>query len=152
MKKLLALVPCLTLAACGGAADITTEEPFQITCTWTRGEKSGDETWFVDPKLDVAVQESEAGEKVQELKYDIQKVTPRKIVIGGNWWQEVKEDGSYSDWYRDEISIDRSTGELAFKRFSLSKSATSYPDLTAGWKGEEQELAFEYDCQEPTRK
>ena len=107
---------------------------------------------FVDPKLDVAVQESEAGEKVQEIEYDIQKVTPRKIVLGDNWWQEVKEDGSYSDWYRDEISIDRSTGELAFKRFSLSKSATNYPDLAAGWKGKEHELPFGYDCQKPTRK
>ena len=52
MKRLLLLLPLL-LTACGGAADITTEEPFQITCTWDVDGKTGKETYFIDPKLDL---------------------------------------------------------------------------------------------------
>ena len=151
MKRLLLLLPLL-LTACGGAADITTEEPFQITCTWTNGDKSGDETWFIDPKLDVATNKWEDDGEVEESEYVVRKVTPTKIVLGDEWLEIVNEDGSYGDWTRDEISVDRSTGELTYKEFGLKKGTTSYPTLAAGWKGEEQELAFEYECQKPTRE
>ena len=86
MKRLLLLTP-LFLAACSGqqAIDITTQEPFQITCTWTRGEKSGDETWFIHPKLDIAINEYVFEEKEEEVEYAVSKVTPRKIVLGDDW-------------------------------------------------------------------
>ena len=150
MKRLLLFLPLL-LTACGGAADITTDEPFQITCTWTRDEISGDETWFIDPKLDLAVNEFVQDGKEEEGEYDVLKVTPKKIVLGDEWIQYADEDGSYTDWTRNEIHIDRFTGEVKFKEFGLKKGATLYPTLAAGWKGEEQELAFKYDCQKPTR-
>ncbi len=152
MKRLLLLTP-LFLAACSGqqAIDLTTEEPFQITCTWTRGEKSGDETWIIDPKLDVAVNEFVQDGKEEEGEYDVLKVTPKRIVLGDEWFQFTNEDGSSTDWVRNEIHINRSTGELTFKEFGLKKSVSSYPTVAAGWKGEEQELAFDYDCQKPKR-
>lgn len=151
MKKLLALIPCVILAACGGAADITGDEPFQITCTWTRGDKSGDETWFIGPKLDVATNKWEDDEEVNETEYVVRKVTPTKIVLGDEWGQIVNEDGSYGDWTRDEISVDRSTGEFMFKKFGLSKSSTRYPTLAQGYLGKETPLEFEYSCKKPTR-
>ena len=123
-----------------------------MTCTWTRGDKSGDETWFIDPKLDVAVFEFIEDGKLEEVEYAVRKVTPRKIVLGDEWGQLIEEDGSWGDWTRNEVSIDRSTGELTFKTFGLKASTTSYPTVAAGWKGEEEELAFGYDCQKPTRK
>jgi len=152
MKRLLLLTP-LFLAACSSeeAVDITTEEPFQITCTWTRGEKSGDETWFIDPKLDIAINEYVFDGKKEEVEYAVSKVTPRKIVLGDDWGQAINEDGSYGDWSRDEISIDRGTGEMTFKKFGLKKGLTAYPTVAAGWKGEEEELAFGYKCQKPKR-
>ena len=148
MKRLLLLLPLL-LTACGGAADITTEKSFQIICTWTRGEKSGDETWFIDPKLDMATieVESEDGES-EDVDYAVRKVTPRKIVLGDEWYQLFNEDGFMGDWNRNEASIDRSTGELTLKRIEV-KSATSY--LSAGRIGDEIEPSFEYDCKKPTR-
>ena len=149
MKRLLLLLPLL-LTACGGAADITTQEPFQITCTWTRGERSGEETWYIDPKLDVATLEvPDQDEELVDIEYAVRKVTPRKIVLGDEWGQYVEEDGSSGDWNRNEVSIDRGTGEFTFKTFELKKSATSYP--TSAWIGDEIELSFEYDCQKPTR-
>ena len=56
MKRILLLLPLL-LTACGGATDITTEEPFQITCAWDVDGKTGDETYFIDPKLDLVEME-----------------------------------------------------------------------------------------------
>ena len=100
MKRLLLLLP-LVLIACGSAGnagDITTEEPFRITCTWSRGERSGDETWFIDPKLNVNVAtlvvQGEEGEPVDVVKYIVTKVTPRKIVFGSEWYngEDEKED------------------------------------------------------------
>jgi len=155
MKRLLLLLPLL-LTACGGAADITTEEPFQITCTWTRGERSGDETYVIDPKLDWATLEVpvEDGE-LEEIEYAVRKVTPRKIVLGDEWYQSIEDDGSYSDWKRSETHVNRTTGELTYKEFVIRKGVTNQldvvPTVAEGWKGTEQELAFEYDCQKPTR-
>ena len=148
MKRLLLLLPLL-LTACGGAADITTEEPFQITCTWTRGDKSGDETWFIDPKLDVAtlVVPGEEGEPV-DVEYIVTKVTPRKIVFGSEWFNGEDEK---EDYWRSEFVIDRSSGELTPFRYELGRDITSYPLLSQGWDGKSVDLDYEYDCQKPTR-
>ena len=149
MKRLLLLLPMLLTASCAGAADITTEEPFQITCTWIKGERSGDETWFIDPKLDVATLQIPGFEGPMDLEYVVHKVTPRKIVLGKEWRPLIDEDGSF--WFWEKISVDRSTGEVTKKEFfRQDKSATGYP--TAEWKGEEQEVSFGYDCQKPTRE
>ena len=111
MKRLLALIPCLTLAACGGAADITTEEPFQITCTWNVDGKTGDETYFIDPKLDLVEMEGVDDEdgSTYEVEYIVTKVTPRKIVISTEWSTPVDNKEPH---FRDENVIDRSTGVL----------------------------------------
>ena len=87
MKRLLLALSLLLTASCAGAADITTEEPFQITCTWTKDGESGDDTFFIDPKLDIATMEyvdSEDG-KSYEFEYIVTKVTPTKIVISTEW-------------------------------------------------------------------
>ena len=148
MKRFLLLLPLL-LTACGGAADITTEEPFQITCTWTRGDKSGDETWFIDPKLDVATLEvpGEDGE-FEDVEYIVTKVTPRKIVFGSEWFNGEDEK---EDYWRSEFAIDRSSGELTPFRYELGRDITSYPLLSQGWDGKSVDLDYEYDCQKPKR-
>ena len=149
MKRLLLLLPLL-LTACGGAADITTEEPFQITCTWTIDGVSGDETFFVDPKLDIATMgyvDSEDG-KSYEIEYIVTKVTPTKIVISTEWNTPVDDK---EDHYRDENVIDRSSGELTPLRYELSRDMTYYPLLSQGWEGKEVDPGYEYDCQKPTR-
>ena len=147
MKRLLLLLPLL-LTACGGAADITTEEPFQITCTWTRGDKSGDETWFIDPKLDVATLEvpGEDGE-FEDVEYIVTKVTPRKIVLSTEWNTPVDKD----DHWRDEFVIDRGSGEVTPFHYELGRDMTYYPLLAQGWEGKKVDLPYEYDCQKPTR-
>ena len=154
MKRLLLLLP-LVLLACGSAGsaeDITTEEPFRITCTWSRGEESGDETWFIDPKLNVNVAtlvlQGEEGEPVDVVKYIVTKVTPRKIVLSSEWY--TPEDDK-EDYWRDENVIDRSSGELTPFRYELGRDMTSYPLLSQGWEGEKADLDYEYDCQKPTR-
>ena len=149
MKRLLLLLPLL-LTACGGAADITTEEPFQITCTWTIDGVSGDETFFVDPKLDIATMgyvDSEDG-KSYEIEYIVTKVTPTKIVISTEWNTPVDDK---EDHYRDENVIDRSSGELTPLRYELSRDMTYYPLLSQGWEGKEVDRDYEYDCQKPAR-
>lgn len=153
MKRLVALIPCLTLVACGGAADITSDEPFQITCTWTEGDESGDETWFIDPKLDVAVLDP-MDNKIEEVEFPVRKVTPKRIVLGNEWGRQlIEEDSSLGDWIRTEVSINRITGELSFKKFGINASTSVTPTtVAAGWKGEKQKLAFVYDCQKPSRK
>ena len=152
MKRLLLLLP-LVLIACGSAGsaeDITTEEPFRITCTWTRGEKSGDETWFIDPNLNVAtlVVQGEEGEPVDVVKYIVTKVTPRKIVLSSEWF--TPEDDK-EDYWRGEFVIDRSSGELTPFRYELGRDITSYPLLSQGWDGKSVDLNYEYDCQKPKR-
>ena len=124
MKRLLLLLP-LVLLACGSAGsaeDITTEEPFRITCTWSRGEESGDETWFIDPKLNVNVAtlvlQGEEGEPVDVVKYIVTKVTPRKIVLSSEWY--TPEDDK-EDYWRDENVIDRSSGELTPFKYELGR-------------------------------
>ena len=149
MKRLLLLLPLL-LTACGGAADITTEEPFQITCTWTIDGVSGDETFFVDPKLDIATMgyvDSEDG-KSYEIEYIVTKVTPTKIAISTEWNTPVDDK---EDHYRDENVIDRSSGELTPLRYELSRDMTYYPLLSQGWEGKEVDRDYEYDCQKPAR-
>ena len=137
MKRFLLLLPLL-LTAYVCAAVITTEDPFQITCTWTLGEDSGDETWFIDPKLDVATHQQPGFDGTfMDSEYAVLKVTPRKIVLGKQW----------EPLLREEISVDRSTGEVTRKIFEQEKSAPGYP--TAEW--EEQEFSYGYDCQKPTR-
>ena len=149
MKRLLLFTP-LFLAACSGqqAIDITTQEPFQITCTWTRGEKSGDETWFVDPKLDVASLEvlGQDGEPV-DVEYIVTKVTPRKIVLSTEWNTPT---GDRAHW-RDENVIDRISGELTPLRYELGRDMTYFPRLAQGWEGKSVDLDYEYDCQKPKR-
>jgi len=154
MKRLLLLLP-LVLIACGSAGsaeDITTEEPFRITCTWSRGERSGDETWFIDPKLNVNVAtlvvQGEEGEPVEVVKYIVTKVTPRKIVLSSEWYTPVDDK---EDYWRDENVIDRSSGELTPSRYELGRDMTSYPLLSQGWDGKSVDLDYEYDCQKPKR-
>ena len=131
MKRLLLLLPLL-LTACGGAADITTEEPFQITCTFKNVKgKTGEETHFIDPKLDLVTMEGaldEDGTKY-ELDYKIIKVTPRKIVYSSEW---ITPFGNNKNHYRDEIVIDRSSGELTPLRYELGRDKTYYPRLAQG--------------------
>ena len=147
MKELLALIPCMILAACGGAADITGDEAFQITCTWTdKGGKSSDETYFVDPKLDLAVLEFEDAD-FEDAEYFVTKVTPRKIVISSDWGTPLDE----GDHYRDENVIDRSTGILTPSRYELKRDLTYEPLLAEGWEGTKVDLDYEYDCKKPTR-
>ena len=154
MKRLLLLLP-LVLIACGSAGsaeDITTEEPFRITCTWSRGERSGDETWFIDPKLNVNVAtlvvQGEEGEPIEVVKYIVTKVTPRKIVLSSEWYTPVDDK---EDYWRDENVIDRSSGELTPSRYELGRDMTSYPLLSQGWDGKSVDLDYEYDCQKPKR-
>ena len=154
MKRLLLLLP-LVLLACGSAGsaeDIMTEEPFRITCTWSRGEESGDETWFIDPKLNVNVAtlvlQGEEGEPVDVVKYIVTKVTPRKIVLSSEWYTP---DDDKENYWRDENVIDRSSGELTPFKYELGRDMTSYPLLSQGWEGKSVDLAYEYDCQKPTR-
>ena len=156
MKRLLLLLP-LVLIACGSAGsaeNITTEEPFRITCTWTRGEKSGDETWFVDPKLNVNVAilvlQGEGEEPVDVVKYIVTKVTPTKIVLSTEWRTPVGK----GDHWRDENVIDRSTGILTLSTYELKRDLTYYPLLAQGWEGEKVDHGdgYKYDCQKPTRK
>ena len=154
MKRLLLLLPLVLLAcgSAGSAADITTEEPFRITCTWSRGEESGDETWFIDPKLNVNVAtlvlQGEEGEPIDVVKYIVTKVTPRKIVLSSEWYSPVDDKENYR---RDEIVIDRSSGKLTSFDYELGKDMTSYPLLSQGWEGKSVDLGYEYDCQKPTR-
>ena len=150
MKRLLLLLPLL-LTACGGAADITTEEPFQITCTYKNAKgKTGEETHFIDPKLDLVVMEGvidEEGTKY-ELEYKVTKVTPRKIVYSSEWITPFENKENH---YRDESVIDRSSGELTPFRYELGRDKTYYPLLSQGWEGKPVDLDYEYDCQKPTR-
>ena len=154
MKRLLLLLPLLLIAcgSAGNAEDITTEEPFRITCTWSRGERSGDETWFIDPKLNVNVAtlvvQGEEGEPVDVVKYIVTKVTPRKIVFGSEWFNGEDEK---EDYWRSEFVIDRSSGELTPFRYELGRDITSYPLLSQGWDGKSVDLDYEYDCQKPKR-
>ena len=84
MKRLLLLTP-LFLAACSGqqAIDITTQEPFQITCSWDVDGKTGDETYFIDPKLDLVVMEGVDDEdgSTYEVEYKVTKVTPKMLNV-----------------------------------------------------------------------
>ena len=152
MKRLVLLLPLL-LTACGGAvcaADITTEDPFQITCTWTSDGESGDDTFFIDPKLDIATMryvDSEDG-KSYEFEYIVTKVTPTKIVFSTEW--KTPDDDKENHW-RDENIIDRSSGELTPLSYELGRDMTSYPLLSQGWEGKQVELDYEYECQKPTR-
>jgi len=148
MKRLLLLLPLL-LTACGGAADITTQEPFQITCTWDVDGKTGDETYFIDPKLDLVVMEGVDDEdgSTYEVEYKVTKVTPRKIVFSSEWNTPIDD----RNHYRDENVIDRSSGELTPLRYELGRDMTSYPLLSQGWEGKSVDLDYEYDCQKPTR-
>ena len=153
MKRLLLLTP-LFLAACSGqqAIDITTEEPFQITCTWTIDGESGDETFFIDPKLDIATMgyvDSEDG-KSYEVEYIVTKVTPTQIVLSTEWRTPVGK----GDHWRDENVIDRSTGILTLSTYELKRDLTYYPLLAQGWEGEKVDHGdgYKYDCQKPTRK
>ena len=149
MKRLLLLLPLL-LTACGGAADITTQEPFQITCTWTIDGESGDETFFIDPKLDIATLEyvDSEDDKSYEVEYIVTKVTPTKIVFSSEWNTPVDDKENH---YRDENVIDRSSGELTPLRYELGRDMTSYPLLSQGWEGKKVDLDYEYNCQKPTR-
>ena len=149
MKRLLLLLPLL-LTACGGAADITTEEPFQITCTWDVDGKTGKETYFIDPKLDLVEMEGvdDEDESTYEVEYKVTKVTPRKIVFTTEWNTPVDDK---EDHYRDENVIDRSSGELTPLRYELSRDMTYYPLLSQGWEGKEVDRDYEYDCQKPAR-
>ena len=148
MKRLLLLLPLL-LTACGGAADITTQEPFQITCTWDVDGKTEDETYFIDPKLDLVVMEGVDDEdgSTYEVEYKVTKVTPRKIVFSSEWNTPIDD----RNHYRDENVIDRSSGELTPLRYELGRDMTSYPLLSQGWEGKSVDLDYEYDCQKPTR-
>ncbi|KZR88717.1 hypothetical protein MITS9508_01894 [Synechococcus sp. MIT S9508] len=145
MKRLLLALPLLLTASCAGAADITTEEPFQITCTWTKDGESGDDTFFIDPKLDIATMEyvdSEDG-KTYEFEYIVTKVTPTKIVISTEW--NSPDEHTENHW-RDENVIDRSSGELTPFSYELGREL-----LSQGWEGKSVDLDYEYDCQKPTR-
>ena len=151
MKRLLLLTP-LFLAACSGqqAIDITTQEPFQITCTWDVDGKTGDETYFIDPKLDLVVMEGVDDEdgSTYEVEYKVTKVTPRKIVFSSEWSTPL---GFKEPHFRDENVIDRSSGELTPLRYELARDLTSYPLLSQGWEGKSVDLDYEYDCQKPKR-
>ena len=151
MKRLLLLTP-LFLAACSGqqAIDITTQEPFQITCTWDVDGKTGDETYFIDPKLDLVVMEGVDDEdgSTYEVEYKVTKVTPRKIVFSSEWSTPL---GFKEPHFRDENVIDRSSGELTPMRYELGRDMTSYPLLSQGWEGKSVDLDYEYDCQKPKR-
>ena len=154
MRRLLLFLPLVLLAygSAGSAEDITTEEPFRITCTWTRGEKSGDETWFIDPKLYVRVAtlvvQGEEGEPVDVVEYIVTKVTPRKIVLGSEWFDPEYDK---EDYWRSEFVIDCSSGELTPFTYELGRDMTSYPMLSQGWEGKSVDLDYEYDCQKPKR-
>ena len=151
MKRLLLLTP-LFLAAYSGqqAIDITTQEPFQITCIWDVDGKTGDETYFIDPKLDLVVMEGVDDEdgSTYEVEYKVTKVTPRKIVFSSEWSTPL---GFKEPHFRDEDVIDRSSGELTPLRYELGRDMTSYPLISQGWEGKSVDLDYEYDCQKPTR-
>ena len=106
MKRLVLLLPLLLTDYVYAADIITTEDPFQITCTWTSDGESGDDTFFIDPKLDIATMEyvdSEDG-KSYEFEYIVTKVTPTKIVFSTEW--KTPDDDRENHW-RDENIIDR---------------------------------------------
>ena len=151
MKRLLLLLPLL-LTACGGeqAIDITSEEPFQITCNWEVDGKTGKETYFVDQKLDLVEMEGVGDENgdTYEVEYTVTKVTPRKIVFSSEWTTPL---GFKEPHFRDENVIDRSSGELTPLRYELARDMTSYPLLSQGWEGKSVDLDYEYDCQKPKR-
>ena len=151
MKRLLLLTP-LFLAACSGqqAIDITTQEPFQITCTYDADGKTGDETYFIDPKLDLVVMEGLDKEdgSTYEVEYKVTKVTPRKIVMSSEWIEPI----GTRNYYRDVNVIDRSSGELTPLRYELDRAKTYYPRLSQGWEGKQIGLDYKYFCQKPTRK
>ncbi len=154
MKRLLLLLQLLLTASCASAADITTEEPFQITCTWTSDGESGYDTlydtFFIDPKSDIATMryvDSKDG-KSYEFEYIVTKVTPTKIVFSTEW---KTPDDDKENYWRDENVIDRSSGELTPFKYELGRDMTSYPLLSQGWEGKSVDLAYEYDCQKPTR-
>ena len=82
-----------------------------------------------------------------ELEYKVTKVTPRKIVFGSEW-NTPTDDRAH---WRDEIVIDRSSGELTPFKYELGRDKTYYPLLSQGWEGKSVDLDYEYDCQKPTR-
>ena len=79
MKRLLLPLPIL-LTAYGGAADITTNKPFSISCIAKFEGGSVTDKWFINPTLDKAslewISPDDKGEKDQEVI----SVSPKRIV------------------------------------------------------------------------
>ena len=78
MKRFLLLLPLL-LTACGGAADITTNEPFQITCVDKLEDVSSTDKWFIDPTLDKAVTEWSYKDETGEQEHKVKSINPKKL-------------------------------------------------------------------------
>ena len=75
------------------------------------------------------------------------------VSLANNDWSIFVADdkGERDDAERDEIEIDRATGDLTFRRFKFSSKVKTYPSLEAGDIGKEFPLPFEYTCQKPHR-
>ena len=150
MKRLLLLLPLL-LTACGEAvADFTTDDPFQVTCTYKVDGKIGNETYFIDPKLDIVEMKGLDGEdgSPYNIEYIVTKVAPLKIVFGSEWMTPTDKN---EDHFREESVFDRRSGKLTPVQYELARSVTFSPLLAQTEQAKKVELDYEYECQKPTR-
>ena len=150
MKRFLLLLPLL-LTACGGAADITTNEPFQITCVDKFEDVSSTDKWFIDPTLDKAVTEWSYKDETGEQEYKVKSINPKKIVLGSDWgYMPEDSDGSGFDLYtRTRFTIDRFTGEMTRQYFEYK--ARNFPSESFDGNEVQPEVGESYECEKPTR-
>ena len=151
MKRLLMPLPLL-LTACGGATDITTNEPFQISCVakWDNGSQT--EKWFIDPTLDKAalqwIHEDMTGEQEQEVI----SVSPERIVVAPEWDyipEKNNSDEPFQVFDRDIYTINRLNGNMT--RESFEAKANDLPPVSFMGNKISPFLGESYECEKPSR-
>lgn len=151
MKRLLLLLP-LVLTACGGAADITTTEPFQVTCVDTWEDGSQTDKWFIDPTLDKAALKWSYEDKTGEQEQEVISVSPKKIVVGPEWGYIPEKNDPPKElavFDRDLYTIDRFSGEMT--RHSFTATARDFPSKFFMGRKVSPRKGETYKCEKPTR-
>ena len=151
MKRLLLPLPIL-LTACGGAADITTNEPFQITCVMKWEDGAQTDKWFIDPTLDKAALEWSYEDKTGEQELEVISVSPKKIVVGPEWGYIPEKNDlgkTFAVFDRDIYVIDRFSGEMTME--SYEATARDNPPVSVMGKKIPPVEGESYECEKPTR-
>jgi len=109
MRKLLLLLPALALASCSGGHDLTSNEPFRVTCATQKGWSF---TADVRPEMPQATVESNLG----QIAFDLNVISPTMFRL-----DVVKGSYGYS------IVIIRESGRVHFGGLNLSNGESLGP-------------------------